>query len=301
MKPPPFAYEAPQSLEEALGTLARLIAAGREVKLLAGGQSLVPILNMRLAEPEVIVDLNGLEPELGYVRVDGGELCVGALVRHARLEAEPLVRRHVPVLGELEAFVGHQAIRTRGTVGGSLAHADPSAELPLAAVALGAQIVLRGPGGERRVAARDFFVTYLTADVLPDEVLVEARFPVAPARSGQAVEEYARRHGDFALVAVVASVALAEDGAVATARLTVGGVGGTPADLSDLAHPLVGERNPDRAIRDAGDAVRDGLEPDGDVHASAAYRKELAGALSQRALGKALARAREAAAAAPAG
>lgn len=292
MKPPPFAYEAPRDLASTLSRLAALTASGRQVKLLAGGQSLVPILNMRLAEPDVVLDLNGLERELGYVRIEHAELCVGALTRHARLEADGLVRERMPVLAELEAFVGHAAIRTRGTVGGSLVHADPSAELPLAAVALGAEVVLCSLRGERRLKARDFFVTYLTADIAPDEVLVEVRFPLPDGARGQAIEEFTRRHGDFALVAVVAAVTLAANGTVADVRLAVGGVGGTPEDVRHLALGLVGADEAEAQIPAIGEAVRQSLEPDGDLHASADYRKELAGALSERALARAIGRAR---------
>ena len=291
MKPPPFAYEAPSSLDAALTRLAEFTAGEEDVKLLAGGQSLVPLLNMRLSEPHVLIDLNGLERELGGIRIDGRELCLGALVRHRQLEEDPLVRTRLTVLSELEHLVGHVAIRTRGTVGGSLAHADPSAELPLAAVALQAELVLKSVRGERRVKAEDFFVTYFTTDLAPDEVLTEVRFPLPDGRTGQAIEEYARRHGDFAVVAALAVTTLDEEGALVSGRLALAGVGSTAEDMSDHLRPLFGRPVSQAALAQVGDAVYSELAPDGDLHASSAYRKELARVLSERALARALKRA----------
>ena len=291
MKPPPFAYEAPSSLDAALTRLAEFTAGEEDVKLLAGGQSLVPLLNMRLSEPHVLIDLNGLERELGGIRIDGRELCLGALVRHRQLEEDPLVRTRLTVLSELEHLVGHVAIRTRGTVGGSLAHADPSAELPLAAVALQAELVLKSVRGERRVKAEDFFVTYFTTDLAPDEVLTEVRFPLPDGRTGQAIEEYARRHGDFAVVAALAVTTLDEEGALVSGRLALAGVGSTAEDMSSHLRPLFGRPISQAALTQVGDAVYSELEPDGDLHASSAYRKELARVLSERALARALKRA----------
>jgi carbon-monoxide dehydrogenase medium subunit len=288
MKPAAFAYADPKTLEEALG----LLAEAPDAKVLAGGQSLMPLLNMRLARPELIVDI-GRIPGLGEIRVaDDGGLVLGARVTHKRLGASAEVRRHYPLWSEAASLIGHEAIRARGTVGGSLVHSDPAAELPAAAVASDAVLVLASrDGGRREVAARDFFITYLTTDVAPGEVLVEVRVPPAPAGAGMAFVEVARRSGDFALAGAAALLAVDEGGRVREARLALCGVGGAPVRAEEAEAALVGQAAGADAFEAAARAVRAAVEPEDDIHASAAYRRHLAGVLAVRALGKARERA----------
>jgi CO/xanthine dehydrogenase FAD-binding subunit len=292
VKPAAFDYHAPQSMQETLQLLDQLVRDDRNVKLLAGGQSLIPLMNIRLAEPEVLIDLNPLEAELGSIRLDGATLRIGALTRHHRLEHDPLILVHAPLLAEATTLIGHVAILSRGTIGGSLVHADPSAELPLAAVTLAATLTLRTLERTRTVAARDFFIASLMTDVAPDEILVEIGFPVTPPRSGQAIEEFARRHGDFALVAAAAQISLSPDGSLAGARLGIGGASPTPLDCSDVLAPLLDTRVDATRLRDALAAVAPLVEPDSDIHASAEYRRELAVEMAARACARALERAR---------
>lgn len=292
MKPAAFDYYAPQSIRETLHLLHGFVRDDRNVKLLAGGQSLIPLMNIRLAEPEIIIDLNGLEAQLGYVRIDGGRLRIGALTRHHVIERDPLVLAHAPLLAEATTKIGHVAILSRGTIGGSLVHADPSAEFPLAAITLGAIVTLCNRDGERSLSAREFFISSLTTDVGADEVLFEVSFPVLPARTGQAIEEFARRHGDFALVAAAAQITVAADGALAGARLGVGGASPVPVDCSAIFDPLIGSTPSTRDLRRAAENVSALLDPDTDIHASAEYRRELAVEMVVRASGRAHDRAR---------
>ncbi|HYZ16370.1 MAG TPA: FAD binding domain-containing protein [Candidatus Acidoferrum sp.] len=292
MKPAAFDYYAPRSIEETLQLLHGFAREDRNVKLLAGGQSLIPLMNIRLAEPDVIVDINRLEAELGYVRVDERHVRIGALTRHHVTERDPLVLAHAPLLAEATTKIGHAAILSRGTIGGSLVHADPSAELPLAAITLGATLRLRSRDGERAIEARDFFISSLTTDVGADEVLVEVAFPLMPARSGQAIEEFARRHGDFAIVAAAAQIALAPDGSLDGARLGVGGASPVPLDCSAAFEASIGSI-PDAAdLRRVAQHVSTIVDPDSDIHAGAEYRRELAAEMTLRACRRALERAR---------
>jgi len=290
MKPPPFDYEAPETLEEALRLLQQ---AGGEAKVLAGGQSLVPLLNMRLVRPSLIVDINRITG-LDYLREEDGELAVGALARHRDVLASPLVRKGWPLLAEATAQVGHPAIRNRGTVCGSIAHADPAAEQPAVLCALDGRVVVAGPAGRREVPARDFFLTYLTTALEPEEIVVEARFPRLPPGSGAAFVEFARRHGDFAIVGVAAAVTL-EDGQCREARIALVGVGGTPLRAREAEEMLRGRplRGPEgrSILQRAAQQVAASVEPPDDVHASARYRRHLAGVLTERALEEALRRA----------
>ncbi|MBI2462263.1 MAG: xanthine dehydrogenase family protein subunit M [Candidatus Rokubacteria bacterium] len=284
MKPPPFEYHAPPSLEEAL-TLLR--EHGDEAKALAGGQSLVPLLNFRLARPRHLIDLNRI-PSLDYIREDDGALAVGAMTRQRAVERSPLVRERCPLLAEAMPLVGHFQIRNRGTVGGSLAHADPAAELPAVVTALRGALVARRPGGQRVIPAERFFVAYLTTALEPDELLVEARFPAPPPRSGSAFLEVSRRHGDFALVGVAAVVTLDEGGVLTHAALALTGVGPTPVLAEEAARVLVGDRPTPQAFEAAARKVSEGLRPDADLHASAEYRRHVAGVLARRALARAV-------------
>jgi len=279
MKPAPFRYVAPRSVDE---TLALLAEHGAEGKILAGGQSLVPLLNMRLARPQVIVDINGIR-SLAYIRRKDDHLHVGALTRQRAVEESATVRRQVPLLGEAIRFVGHPQIRTRGTVGGSLAHADPSAELPAVAAALDAELVVRSPSGERALSPGEFFAGYLTTALEPTDLLTEIRFPLLPERTGTAFVEVARRHGDFALVGV-AAVVRRSDGTIAEARLAFTGVGPGPVRARGAEGRLAGSAGTSRVFADAAREAAARLDPESDIHATAQYRRDVAATLARRAL-----------------
>ena len=279
MKPPRFAYHAPASLDEALATLAEL---GHDAKVLAGGQSLVPILNMRLAAPDHLVDINRLT-ELAYVRTADDGVRVGALARHAEVEADEQAAQRVPLLRQGLRLVAHPTIRNRGTTVGSLAHADPSGEMTAVLALLGGSVELARPGSRRTVAAADFFLAPLESAVEPGELAVSAWFPAPPERTGTAFVEVARRHGDYALCGVAAAVTLDADGVVATARAAYLSVSPVPLVL-DLSEAVAGQ-HPDAADwTPAAELARADVDPEGDIHASAEYRRHLAGVLTGRAL-----------------
>ena len=290
MKPARFEYTCPRTVGEALDLLAN---HGDEAKILAGGQSLVPLMNMRLARPAVIVDINRIDA-LGYLREENGALCVGALTRQRAAERSPLVAERCPLLRDALHLVGHAQIRNRGTVGGSIAHADPAAELTAILVALDGEVVVRRAGGARTIPAPDLFVTYLTTSLDPREMIVEVRIPALPQGAGWSWMEIARRHGDFALAGVGVVLAL-HRGAISEARIGLTGVGPTPVRAVDAERLLVGRAASDALWADAAEAVRAAVTPDGDIHASAEYRKHVSGVLTQRALREALSRAKEAA------
>jgi len=293
LKPAPFEYQAPATLDAALDLLAR---HGGDAKILAGGQSLIPVMNFRLAEPAFLVDINRI-PELDFVRRgEDGTLRIGALARHRRLEREPLVAAAAPLLHEAVPHIAHPQIRNRGTFGGSLAHADPAAELPAVALALDARLRLRrAGGGDRWVDARDFFAGLFTTALEPDEILVEAALPPLPARTGWAFLEIARRHGDYAQAGIAARVTLDEAGRCREARLVYLSAGGGPVDAREAAGLLAGEEISAAAIEAAAEkASRDEIEPPTDVHATSDFKRHLARVLTRRALGLAAGRAREA-------
>lgn len=289
MKPAPFEYQAPTSLEAALDVLAR---QGGDAKVLAGGQSLIPVMNFRLAQPALLVDINKLT-ELDFVRRDeDGALRIGALVRQRRLERDPLVAEAAPLLQEAVPFIAHPQIRNRGTFGGSVAHADPAAELPAIAVALRARLRLRKAGGERWVDAADFFAGLFTTALKPDELLVEAAIPPLPVRTGWAFLEVARRQGDYAQVGIAALVTLGEDGRCREARLTYLSVGDAPVQAREAARLLVGEEIAPRVIEAAAEvASREEMNPSTDVHATSEFKRHLARVLTGRALRRAAERA----------
>lgn len=271
MKPPVFDYAAPATVAEVLTLLA---GADREVKVLAGGQSLIPMLNMRLARPEVLVDVGGVG-ELAELRVDErGWLRVGAAVRQATTEHAPEVRDGWPLLAEAIGRIGHPQIRNRGTVGGSLAHHDPAAELPAAAVAMDAELVIAGPAGTRTVPAAEFFVSTFQTVLEPDELLVEIGFPPCTG-DGWAFAELARRHGDFATIGVAVRLRR-RGGRIAEARVVFCGAGTTPVRVQDAEQALIGELEAQASWEAAGEQVRRTLEPPDDVHATGAYRRETA-------------------------
>lgn len=295
MKPPAFAYYAPTNLEEALHLLHELVhEQQRDVKLLAGGQSLIPLLNMRLAHPDAIIDLNPLESQLSYVRCAGQTVCIGALTRHYVLQDHPEIIRSCPLIAEAVRLIGHAAILTRGTIGGSIIHADPAAELPLVCSLLGGSVTLRTVDGSRAVDTQTFFVSYLTTSIEPDEILTEVTLPTLPPRTGQAIEEFAQRHGDFALAAAVAQVTLNADSRLADLRLCIGGAGPTPVDCSHVLASLLNGTPSTEEVKDALRRIDDELDPLEDIHADAAYRKELAQVLAYRAIDRAWQRARAA-------
>jgi CO/xanthine dehydrogenase FAD-binding subunit len=287
MKPPKFDYHAPTTVEQALELLGRY---GGDAKVLAGGQSLMPLLNFRLSRPAALVDLNRI-PSLAYVREQDGQVRLGAMTRQRTIEFSPVVRERVPLLGEATRWVGHLPIRTRGTIGGSIAHADPAAEYPAVLTALEGEVVARGPKGERVVKAKDLFQTYLTTSLTPDEILVEVRMPAMPAGAGYALEEFARRHGDFAIVGIAAVVV--KDGArCALARLATAGAGPVPVRLRAAEEILERDGLTDAAIEAASRRASELVSPDSDIHASADYRRHLTGVLTKRALTRALGVAR---------
>jgi carbon-monoxide dehydrogenase medium subunit len=263
MKCAPFEYVRARSVEEVVKVLGE---AGGDGKILAGGQSLVPVLALRMARPSVLVDVNRI-PGLGAIRPVDGALEVGALVRHSRL----VEQAHHPLLAEAATWIGHTAIRTRGTTGGSIAHADPSAELPVVAAGTAAQITVAGPAGERTVPAEELFVSALMTSLEDDEMIVRVRFP-QPRRWGFA--EFSRRHGDFALVtAVVAEI----DGAV---RVTLGGVGAVPVRAMEAERVLAGGGS----AREAARAASAEIEPTADLHGTVPFRRAIAGEMVRRAL-----------------
>ncbi len=291
MKPAAFDYYAPQSLDEAIALLGKHSTGA---KLLAGGQSFVPMANFRVLRPEVVVDLNRIAA-LSFIAERDGGIAIGAMTRHRAVERSGLVQARCPLIARAVPCIGHAVIRNRGTLGGSLSHADPAAEWPVVAIALGATMVARSPRGERLIPAAKFFVGLLTTALAEDEILVEVRFPVAPARTGAEFAEVSRRHGDFALVAVGAQVTLSAAGTIAEARLALGGVGPFPFDAASFAKRLVGSMPADKAFEALGQEIASTLEPSDDLHASSTYRKEVAGVLVVRALRTACARAKEAA------
>ena len=289
MKPPLFEYEAPETLDEALRLLAE---HADEAKVLAGGQSLVPLLNFRLAKPGLLVDINRVRA-LDYVRRSDGWLEIGAIARQRAVELDPTATQACPLLTEALSYVGHFQIRNRGTVVGSLAHADPAAELPAVAFALGAELDVCGQRGRRSVPASEFFLGYLTTALQADELLVAVRFPARAPRTGYAFTEFARRHGDFALVGVAAVVELDEAGSRCTSlRLAYTGVGPRPVLFEDPQGILRGQVPDPRVISVVAQRAASLLEPDSDLHASGEYRRDLAGVLAERALQMALSRGR---------
>jgi carbon-monoxide dehydrogenase medium subunit len=286
MKPPRFDYHVPSTVDEAVALLARY---GGDAKILAGGQSLVPLLNFRLARPAALVDLNRIA-SLAYIREDDGLVRLGAMTRQRAIEFSPIVARRLPLLREATRWVGHLPIRSRGTIGGSIAHADPSAEYPAVLTALEGDVLVRGPKGERTVAPAELFETYLTTTLAADEILTEVRLPAMVEGAGWAFEEFARRHGDFAIVGVAAMVV--RDGErCRVARLATAGVGPVPRRLRGCEEILERDGLGEAAIEAAARRASELVEPDADIHASADYRRHLAGVLTARALR----RAREAA------
>ena len=282
MKPAAFDYAAPATVDEAVALLA---ARGDEAKILAGGQSLVPMMNFRLVRPACLIDINRIDSLAGIAERDG-RLHIGAMTRHRAVERSALVAEKNGLLAEGIRLIGHAAIRSRGTVGGSIVHADPTAELPAILAALDGTVQVVGPNGRRTIGWRDLFQTYFTTSLEPSEICEEVTIPTLPPDAGWAFEEFTRRHGDFAVVGV-AAVLRAEGGACTEARIAVTGVGPIPVRAADAEACLIGEVLVPALFEDAGRRVAHMVEPDADLHASEAYRRHLANVLTVRALTRA--------------
>jgi len=287
MKPAPFEFIAPDTLDEALDTLETY---GSDAKLLAGGQSLIPAMNFRLMQPAVLIDLNRIS-SLAYINAhpEGG-LRIGAMSRQRAVEKSALVAERAPLLHEAMPHIAHSQIRNRGTIGGSLAHADPAAELPVVALALDAIFRVRNKGGERTIAAVDFFQFMFSTDLAPDEILMEIEIPPLPERTGWAFVEFARRKGDYALGGVAAWIRLNPDGLIQQARLVYLNLGEGPLQAVQTEALLAGERPGLDLFRLAGKRAAEEVEPLGNVHATPEYQRHLAGVLTERALSRAAAR-----------
>ncbi|MDP6476203.1 MAG: xanthine dehydrogenase family protein subunit M [Alphaproteobacteria bacterium] len=279
MKPPPFSYTKAESMAQALTVLAE---RGDDCKILAGGQSLVPMMNLRLTYPQHLLDINGLTM-LDYVTAEDGQLKVGGLTRHSTLKNSALVAEHCPLMTEAYGYVAHKPVRNRGTIGGNLSHADPSSEMSAVALAAGAVMVARSTGGERQIEAADFFLGTLETALAPDELLVEIRYPAWPGGRGWSFLEVSPRKGDFAIVGVAACLGL-KDGACETVRLAYCGVGDRARRIGEAEQAVEGGK-PDQALfAKAGEIAGRAIDPQGDYHADPEYRRDLATTLTRRAL-----------------
>lgn len=283
MKPASFEYAAPTTLDQALEQLAE---HGYEAKVIAGGQSLIPMMNFRLAQPSILIDLNNIA-ELSYIRLEGDELRIGAMTRHVQVERDALVAEHAPLVHEAMTRIATPQIRNRGTFGGSIAHADPAAELTAVTVALDARFRLQSADAERWVPAEEFFFGMFTTVLNPEEVLVEIAIPVAPERTCFALEEEARRAHDFAMAGVAAVAGLDDAGRCVNARLVYFSVADVPVESKEALITLIGEEPSPELIQAAVDAAVDELEPSDDIHATAEFRLHLAQVLGKRALQRA--------------
>ena len=290
MKPAAFAYVVVDSVEMALAALSQ---AGGDAKILAGGQSLVPMLNFRLLRPSVLVDINRI-PGLAFIEETGASVRIGALARHHQLETSPVIAKHFPVIAAAMAHVAHLAIRNRGTIGGSLSHADPAAELPMMAMLLDAELQIASTKGKRTIAARDFFLDALAVDLAEGELVTEIVLPKLPAKTGWGFEEVSRRAGDFALAAVAATINVT-DGKITHARIAITGVAPTPLRVAAAEKSLIGKPLGAKLLDSVIAAVRSAAKPNADLHASVEYRRHLAGVLAGRAVEAAWRRAQGAA------
>ena len=286
MKPPPFEYCVADSVEAAVAALAE---AGGEARIIAGGQSLVPMLNFRLLRPAILIDINRI-PDLAFIEEDDDEIRIGALARHSQLETSPVIARHLPVLAAAMTYVAHLAIRNRGTIGGSLSHADPAAELPMMAQLLDATLGIVSPKGRRTVAARDFLLGALSVALEADDLVADIAFPKLPPGTGGGFEEVSRRHGDFALTAVAVTLTML-NGTIKEARIVIAGADEKAVRASDAEVLLKGKTLEPPLIDTACDAVRACVAPNTDLHASSDYRRHLAGVLAAKALAAAWRRA----------
>jgi carbon-monoxide dehydrogenase medium subunit len=279
MKPPAFEYVRVSSVDEAVAQLAEL---GDEAKVLAGGQSLVPLLSLRLANPAYLVDINRIG-ELGSI-ANGSGVRLGAIARHRAVERSEVVARANPLLAAAVKHIGHTAIRNRGTIGGSVAHADPAAELPTILVVLDGEIEARSARGVRTIAAADFFDGFLTTALEPDELLTEVRFPALPAGTGWSIQEFSRRSGDFGLVTVAVTLAAGADATISEARISFGGVASKAVRAPSAEAALAGQTPSPELWKAAAQEAAAGLDPPGDLHGTPEYRRHLAAVLTERAL-----------------
>jgi carbon-monoxide dehydrogenase medium subunit len=289
MKPAPFKYIAAGSLEHALTLKAQ---HGEDAKFLAGGQSLIPAMNFRLARPAILIDINGIE-DLAGVRPSSGATRVGAVTRYRALQRDATFASAFPLIAEALPHVAHPQIRNRGTIGGNLSHSDPASELPAIAVALRARFRVQAARQQRSIDASDFFVGALTTDLQPDEMLVEVELPLPKPRTGSCFMEIARRRGDFAIVGVAAMVTLGDRNECTELRLALCGVGETPVDASPAADGVIGHPLTEEAIREVAASVQTMIDPGGSVHATVDYQRHIAGVLAERALQTAYQRARD--------
>lgn len=285
MKPPPFIYHDPRSVEEALS----LLSEKDNAKLLAGGQSLMPMLNMRFVLPDHVIDLNLID-DLSYIREEGDALLFGGMTRQRDIEYSELVARRCPLMKEAILNVGHRQTRNRGTFGGSLAHLDPSAELPSVSMAHDAAIAVRKKGGERDIAMRDFPLAYMTPSIEPEELVTGIRVPLWPEGHGYAFEEFARRHGDFAITSSAVLLDVGAGGRIERASITVGGVGPTPLRVTEVEEGLAGQVGTAQLFTEIAETCRE-IDAMEDVYAPAWYRQHLAVVLTRRALARAFSRA----------
>ena len=287
MKPPGFGYHRPASLPDALA----LLAAHAGAKPLAGGQSLIPAMNFRLAAPAALVDLNQLSELAGITESADGGLAIGAMTRHSAVERSDLVRARAPLLSLAMPFIAHSPIRSRGTLGGSLAHADPAAELPAVMVALDARLAVESTRGSRVIPAEAFFTGLFATALEPGELITSIEIPPALSGSGAAFLELARRHGDYALVGIACVVTLEGARRVGSARIVLFSVGEGPVRAGAAERALAGSAGDETAVRAAAEAVQQDIDPPSDIHAGAAYRRQLASVLTRRALAEAIRRA----------
>ena len=284
MKPPPFSYHDPRSISDVVGLLGRLDNA----KLLAGGQSMMPMLNMRFVQPDHIIDLNKVDG-LSYIREADGALEVGAMTRQRELEFSDVVRKRLPLMHEAIQHVGHRQTRNRGTLGGSLCHLDPSAELVTVAAAVDATVTVNGPNGAREIAFAQFPLAFMTPAIELNEIVTAVKFPSWPERHGSGFVEFSRRHGDFAIVSAAALLTEDAAGKITRASIVLGGVAVTPVHATDAETMLVGQAPDDKLLREACETCRT-YEAIDDIHAPASYRQHLATVMSRRALEAARAR-----------
>ena len=285
MKAPPFTYHRPDTLDDALALLAEY---GDDAKILAGGQSLIPLMGLRMGRPEHVVDI-GRIPGLADITVDAGAVTLGALVRHEQANTSELVAEHAPLIAETMPWVAHRAIRTRGTVLGSIAHGDPAAEMPAVVIATGATLVATSATGRREIAATDFFEGYLDTALRADEILTEVTFPAWPTSAAGSVVEVARRHGDYALVGLVTRLEVGADNVITAAALAFFGAASTAIRVPGAEEMLIGAPATADTFAAAAQIVSSELNPPADIHGSTPYRKHLAGTLTRRGLDAAIA------------
>ena len=288
MKPAPFEYHAPQTIEQALDLKRQ---NGDEAKILAGGQSLVPAMNFRVVQPSLLIDLNKVS-ELGYIHEDGASFRIGAMTRERQLELDAAIANHIPLLHEAAPHIAHPQIRNRGTIGGSLVNADPAAELPVLMLALEARLKARNSSGERWIGAQDFFIGMFTTALEPDEILVEIEIPFMPARTGWSFLEVAPRAGDYALMGIAALVTLDEAGKCTKAKMVYLNAGDGPVEAREAARALQGQAFTPELVQSAARVASEReVSPFGNIHASPEYQRHLANVLTGRALNIAAERA----------